>query len=66
MNEVREEKHLISREEARKLALFKLTGASKPPLRKNKFKTQRAVRTAFQHPPRNLLEGTHNAVSSSL
>ena len=43
LNEVKEEKQLISREEARKLALFKLTGAKKPPLRKNKFKTQRTV-----------------------
>ena len=66
LNEVREEKQLISREEARKLALFKLTGANKPPLRKKKYKTQRAVKTAFQRPPRNLLAGTQNAASSSL
>lgn len=58
MTEVREEKTKISREEARKLALFKLTGNSKkPPLKnkKKKFVTQRTVRTAFERPPMNLL-----------
>ena len=40
LNEVRDEKQKISREEAMKLALFKLTGANKkPPMRKKKFPT---------------------------
>ena len=40
MNEVRDDKKKISREEARKLALFKLTGASKkPPIKKKRVFT---------------------------